>query len=158
MAHTPAEAENGQGLQDEKKSDRRDEAAQRILPQRAKQPALHQEADGPDEDQARGAPHQEGKLLLSVEEHDAIGAGHIKFAMGEIDHAHDAENHYQPDRDQRHIAGGIHGVDGGLPQQVHHRASTAGAKKRCRGRERPGPGGLYTHGKGAMRIAAIYQR
>jgi hypothetical protein len=74
----------------------------------------------PTEDQAGRHRQPKRQVVIGVDVDDRVCAQHVELAVREIDDAHDAEDEHQSDRDQRHEARGVGGIDAGLEQQLGH--------------------------------------
>ena len=126
MLHLHAEAEHGDGLQDQQESDRGDQPAERIVAQRPEQAALHDQPEQPTKRSPMATATKNGMAAAGIERDDRVGPGHVELAMGEIDDAHDAEDQHEAHGDERHVARGIGRVDDGLEEQLRgHRQRSA---------------------------------
>ena len=101
---------------------------------------FHQHARGARGDEPGGSGEHE-RARLGRDERHRIGADHVERAMGEIDHAHDAEDQRQAGGQQEQHDAELHAVQRLFDQEGHsgsRRLRKSGVPSRRHGRDCPG--------------------
>ena len=132
VLHAHPEAHRRRRLKYQQQSDGDDQPRQGVVSHGPEQRPLHHDSEPADEDQPEHHGEEVGVRLVRICEHHAVGAEHEQLAVGEVDHPHHAEDQHEPDRDQRHEARRVDGVDAGLQEQLDHRTGrrSAGSDRR----------------------------
>jgi hypothetical protein len=149
VLHAHAETQHREALEDQQEADGDHQTAQGVVAHGSEECTLHGNPHQADEDETHGHGEEERQLPVGIEGDHAIGAQHIKLAMGEVDDPHDAEDHHQADRHQGHEAGGVERVQRGLEEKLEHGhaspegpeagRSPAGFRGGCQRPDRAGP-------------------
>src|SRR5215467_5569444 len=86
-------------------------------------PAHHEGVDAEPDDEEEGRGHEEDEVRVDAPESEGpereVHAQHQELAVGEVDHAHDAEDQRQPHRDEGVDAAQQHGGDEELGERRH---------------------------------------